>query len=58
MGDHPRDRDSDTRTRPEHERGPARGPARGTYAFAAVVVLLVLGFAVLHVTGVIGPGSH
>jgi hypothetical protein len=45
---------------PDHARPPeAPGPRSASRMLVvAIVVLLVVGMVVLHLTGVVGPGSH
>jgi hypothetical protein len=42
----------------QQDEKPRRGRDFRTYAIAAVIVVLVIGMVVLHLTGVVGPRSH
>lgn len=59
MTDTPRypnpDGDDDTGARGDRE--PATSTPWGTYAFVIITIVLVLGLALLHLTGTVGPGA-
>jgi hypothetical protein len=42
----------------EHDQGPQRNRDARTYALVVLIVVAVLAMVVLHLTGVVGPGSH
>jgi hypothetical protein len=42
----------------EHDAAPEAARGRTPILLIIVIVLLVAGFVVLHLTGVVGPGSH
>jgi hypothetical protein len=54
MPRHPETQDTDS----AQEAGPAASRPVWVYALAAVVVALLVLMVVLHLAGVIGPGSH
>jgi hypothetical protein len=42
----------------EPDRRPGSGSRRPAYVLWVVVVVVVVAFVVLHLTGVLGPGGH
>lgn len=42
----------------QQDEKPQHGRDVRTYAIAAVIVVLVVGMVVLHLTGVVGPSAH
>jgi len=58
MAEPPRHPDTDLLPDVGSERESTAGTPWGTYVFVVVAIVLVLAFVLLHLTGVIGPGSH
>jgi hypothetical protein len=42
----------------EHDRNPQPNRDARTFLIAILIVMVVIAMVVLHLTGVVGPGSH
>ena len=58
MAELPHHPDSDEDTGPRSDHGSSTGRRWGTYLFVVVGVALVLVMVVLHLAGVVGPGTN
>jgi hypothetical protein len=58
MADHPRFPEEGEHADPEVRPGAAGRPRWASVLLIALVVAALIAFVVLHLTGVLGPGSH
>ncbi len=58
MAEPPRHPDTDRLPDVKSDRESTTGTPWRTYVFAAIAIVLVVGAVLLHLTGVVGPGSH